>query len=97
MNSLEQPTAPTGVLLHPVVRSARLADGSIIPLPKDCGCQTHDGPHWLHMDGIDRSLNRSLLDGATNSEQIQAYAKAEQRRLKEKLREMKARNIVEIL
>jgi len=29
---------------------ARLTDGSIVDLPRDCDCLTHDGPHWLHID-----------------------------------------------
>ncbi len=29
---------------------ARLTDGSIVDLPRDCDCLTHDGPHWLYMD-----------------------------------------------
>jgi len=88
---------PAPVALQPVVRSARLTNGSIVPLLKDCGCGTHDGPHWLHMDRIDRDQNKSLLDGATSSAEIKAFMEAEQRRLAEKLREMKARNIEEIL
>lgn len=88
---------PAPVAFQPVVRSARLADGSIIPLLKDCGCGTHEGPHWLHMDSIDRDQNRSLLNGATSSAEIKAFMESEQRRLAEKLREMKARNIEEIL
>jgi len=49
------------------------------------------------MDRIDRDQNKSLLDGATSSAEIKAFMEAEQRRLAEKLREMKARNIEEIL
>lgn len=29
---------------------------------KQCVCVTHDGPHWLHMDELDRERNRAMLD-----------------------------------
>lgn len=29
---------------------------------KDCGCVTHEGPHWLHMDNLDRAEVKRMLD-----------------------------------
>lgn len=31
---------------------------------KDCGCITHEGPHWLHIDYIDHAHNLKLLERA---------------------------------
>lgn len=36
---------------------ARLEDGSIVELVKDCGCLHHEGPHWLHMNKVEEALN----------------------------------------
>lgn len=29
---------------------------------QDCDCITHAGPHWLHMDRLDRERTRRMLD-----------------------------------
>lgn len=78
---------------------ARLSTGEVIELEQDCDCVIHEGPHWLHMDSVDKSLNRPLYERAIRGERLAAYAFArqEQRRLSTKLREMESRNIVEIL
>lgn len=41
---------------------ARLTTGEVVELARDCSCVIHDGPHWLHMDDVDKSLNRRLRD-----------------------------------
>ena len=78
---------------------ARLSDGSVVELEKDCGCVIHEGPHWLHMDEVDKQLNARLRERAFKGEflAVHAFALAEARRLGEKLREMESRNIEEIL
>jgi hypothetical protein len=79
---------------------ARLQSGEIVELEKDCHCIIHDGPHWLHMDDVDKSLAAPLRERALRGESmmaIRAYAQTEQRRLAAKLREMETRNIAEIL
>lgn len=83
---------------------ARFADGSVRPLPPDCDCTTHEGPHWLHMDRLDREANRrrlaELREAPPSAWAVVALcdlAQAECRRLRERLRQMAARNIVEIL
>lgn len=35
---------------------AELVTGEVIELPNDCGCITHDGPHWLHEINLERAL-----------------------------------------
>ncbi len=35
---------------------ARLQDGSVVTLVKDCDCTLHDGPHWLHVDETARNI-----------------------------------------
>lgn len=74
---------------------ARLEDGSIVTLEKDCGCTDHDGPHWLHSDHLFRQLNLQLL--GPNNLQTQAFAIEEQARLTRKLSIMKAKRIAELL
>lgn len=68
-------------------------------MEKDCDCVIHDGPHWLHMDDVDKRLNAPLRERAMKGEPLafKAYAEAELRRLGEKRREMERQNIVEIL
>lgn len=41
---------------------AKLKTGEIVDLKNDCGCVLHNGPHWLHMDDVDKSLNQRLLE-----------------------------------
>ena len=78
-------------------------DGSVRPLEKDCGCVTHDGPHWLHMDRVSRELNYKKLheikigDEPMASLAMGAIAREEEARLDRKLFEMKGRGIVRLL
>lgn len=78
---------------------ARLENGEVVILEHDCDCVIHDGPHWLHMDDVDKRLNAPLRERALTGEPLafRAYCQAELRRLGEKRREMEQRNIVEIL
>jgi hypothetical protein len=77
---------------------------------KDCGCATHDGPHWLHIDAWERGVNRAELEAAmaalsgacdvhvaTSAEaRLLAVAGAEARRLSAKATEMERRGITDI-
>lgn len=74
---------------------ARLDDGSIVTLEKDCSCIDHEGPHWLHSDHLFRQLNLQLL--GPSMLQTQAFATEEQARLTRKLSIMKAKRIAELL
>jgi hypothetical protein len=78
---------------------ARLKTGEVIVLKKDCECVIHDGPHWLHMDDLDKRLNAPLRARAMQGESLafHAYAEAELRRLDEKRRNMERQHIVEII
>ena len=71
----------------------RLKDGSIVDLPKDCSCVTHEGPHWLHADDLYHEANQKLLLAGCAS----GFAIEEQARLQSKLNRMDAKGIVEIL
>ena len=71
---------------------AELKNGEIIDLEKDCGCITHDGPHWLHMADMEKELNAPLRTSSPY-----AFASQEKYRLASKLREMESRGIVRII
>lgn len=65
---------------------------------KDCQCLTHDGPHWLHMDFLDRERNLAYLERFVLSVETrnaddflpawEAWRRAEEARLQEKRRNM---------
>jgi len=74
---------------------ARLEDGSIVTLEKDCSCIDNEGPHWLHSDRLFRQLNLQLL--GPGMFQTQAFAIEEQAWLTRKLSIMKAKRIAELL
>lgn len=81
---------------------AELVDGRVVALPKDCACQTHDGPHWLHMDRIDRDQNRGLLQAARRNGTLvvallHEHAAAELRRLAEKDKHLRANRVARII
>lgn len=70
----------------------KLQNGQIMAAKKDCNCVTHNGPHWIHMDDLDKELNKPLLKSNPLG-----FAINEKARLDRKLREMNSRQIVEIL
>jgi hypothetical protein len=78
---------------------ARLTSGEVINLPKDCDCVIHVGPHWLHMDEVDKRLNQPLRERALRGELLgfHAYEQEELRRLGQKFREMERQQIAEII
>jgi len=89
----------------PVMVFARLTCGRLVRLTKDCGCITHEGPHWLHTDRAYREANRKLvLDAFAKSPGIyggvlgamRGFAGEERARLNAKLFAMKSRGISEL-
>lgn len=78
---------------------ARLTDGSVVELVKDCGCVIHEGPHWLHMDEVSKRLNQPLREKALTGSQLAAYALATEEiaRLREKRYQMESRRIAQLL
>ncbi|KKN58796.1 hypothetical protein LCGC14_0548910 [marine sediment metagenome] len=71
------------------------ADGSTIPLEKECECIIHDEPHWIHMDRLKHELNKKYYDKPTTLN-LKALAILEASRLKEKEYHFKRLNIIEI-
>lgn len=66
-----------------------MRDGAKKPRDNDCGCLTHDGPHFLHMDEYTRQANRKLLhwaqDGGAMAEvYLYRFCELELIRLREK-------------
>jgi hypothetical protein len=87
---------------------ARLTDGSVVELVKECGCVVHEGAHWLHMDHLIRAQNRQLLAsiqaqaaGPTDPGMwaclCDAYMQEELARLREKRWQMERQGIAELL
>lgn len=98
--------APKGDATVPgggVPTHALLKDGTVIELIKDCGCITHEGPHWLHMDRLDRAHALGLLPpGGLQASRIDRLAlmgfiAEEIARLGEKRYQMLARGIEKLL
>lgn len=48
--------------------------------PQDCDCMTHTGPHFIHMDTIDKAANSKYRDMG----QMRAYGSVELSRLSRK-------------
>jgi len=73
---------------------AMLNSGEIVQLQKDCGCvdslHSEHVPHWVHMDRVDRDLNRQYLDRPAA---FQVFARCELVRLRKKAANMQAGNI----
>lgn len=61
---------------------AELTDGCIVALEQDCACQTHEGPHWLHMNDVERCMNRQTVEhNLGNTALWRWYVQAECERL----------------
>ena len=75
---------------------AMLNTGEFVTLDKECACLHHEGPHWLHMSKVSRSLNLKIGERGGQLANY-AFAKAEIRRLDELLYEMRIRDIAEIV
>jgi len=75
---------------------AELESGMIVELVQDCTCGLHQGPHWLHMNEIDRNLNQRLLSNG-GRHATYAFAQAEVERLKQLEVEMQRRQIIRVI
>ena len=76
---------------------AKLDDGTIIDLVKDCDCLIdHNCPHWLYINDYWKQKNDLILrkDNLLSS---LAYVKEENARLIDKIYQMESRHIVEII
>lgn len=49
-------------------------------MPQDCGCRTHAGPHFIHMDRMDQRSNRRLRRDTFLG--LLAYSREEAERLR---------------
>lgn len=86
---------------------AELTSGEIVELQNDCGCITHNGPHWLHMINLERALNadavKNFREPKTVGEKIEHQlaiiymAGKEQARLKRLEAELTSRGIVRLI
>lgn len=76
----------------------RLTDGRIVPADSlhDCGCITHSGPHWLHMDQMWKQANAELKARGTTLA-LMGFIQEEQARLAEKLQQMTVNGVAEVL
>lgn len=71
----------------------------VVPV-RDCGCEIHDEPHWLHLDRVIRSLNMNLLrkaHGSHGSLALRGFAMEEQARLNDKCVAMRRAGIDKIV
>lgn len=75
---------------------ARFKDGTTKELEKDCGCLTHNGPHFLHDNRLWKQRNQKLKDRG-NYLSILGFVNQEIDRLAEIAYQYKARGIKEIL
>ena len=78
---------------------AELTDGSIIALdgPCEAGCITHTGPHWLHVDRIERWMNDVERFNTVSPVLIRRLAELEIKRLQEKRRHMQNAGIARLI
>lgn len=61
---------------------------------RDCQCVTHDGPHWLHMQLMDRAALKRLAKGAAMTPALAHHIAREAARLEGELAaEMEKRGI----
>jgi len=77
-------------LVHYVVK-AKLEDGSVVNLEKDCDCVLHDGPHWVYMDICDRQRTKKNIINRTPDISLELM------RLNEKIRLFNQKRIIELI
>lgn len=84
----------------PVYSAGRLRCGTATVLRKDCSCETHDGPHFLHADRSWRNANRRMvldIKGGPNWLSLVGYGSEEQIRLRALRESMEAKGIFSLL
>ena len=72
---------------------ARLNSGQVVTLEKDCTCPTHNGPHWLHVDALERAGASRALE----ARELFDHIFIEQARLQAKAWNMNRHGIVELI
>lgn len=74
-----------------MIRRARMNDGTIVELTKNCGCldSIHEGPHWIHADKLWQMSNKKMLDHGN----YRGNFAGEQARISQKIFEMEKRGI----
>ena len=72
---------------------ARLSNGDVVTLAKDCACQAHEGPHWLYLD----EMEKAEASRALKAQDLFEVIFIEQARLKAKVWNMEHRGIVELI
>lgn len=72
---------------------ARLNNGQVVTLEKDCTCPTHEGPHWLYVDERERAeASRAFI-----AQDLFELIFIEQARLQAKAWNMTRHGIVELI
>ena len=72
---------------------ARLTNGEVVTLEKDCTCTAHEGPHWLHMD----QMERAEASRAIKAQDLFELIFIDQARLQAKAWHMNRQGIVELI
>ena len=72
---------------------ARLANGEVVTLEKDCTCPAHEGPHWLYVDATERVE----ASKAMKVQDLFELIFIEQARLQAKAWHMQRQGIVELI
>ena len=72
---------------------ARLTNGQVVTLDKDCTCLTHEGPHWVYVD----ERERAEASRALKAQDLFEVIFIEQARLKAKVWNMERQGIVELI
>ena len=72
---------------------ARLTNGEVVTLEKDCTCAAHNGPHWLYLD----EMERAEASRATKAQDLFEVIFIEQARLQSKRWNMERQGIVELI
>ena len=78
----------------------RDTSGRVRPLVKECGCITHEGPHWLDSDRSWRESNRRIITDRPDAVTVltlRAFAAEEVARLREKGWAMKTNLVAALL
>jgi hypothetical protein len=81
---------------------AELQSGEIVTLAKECECVTHNDPHWVYMDRLDRERNRELLKPRDGAERpsllaLRGFLQEDLIRIREKRRNFERLGIVRIM
>jgi hypothetical protein len=72
-------------------------EAKVVELEQDCNCILHIGPHWIHMDNVDRRMNAKMAPRLENPDDAplaaEAIAREEMARLKLKGRNLNSQGL----